>query len=260
MTCSSATVCLTCGPINSIAYYFYLSQCLTSCPNGYFANTATNQCQICHSYCLTCTGPLSNNCQSCANDTAIMYYKDASSTKCASTCPVGQYKSADNVCSLCDSFCSTCLGTSINCSACVSPYYLQSLTCVTTCASNYFSNSTTRLCTLCPTGCLTCTGGTLSACLSCTSITLSNGTLVSYYKQPTGTQCSTTCPNLYFPNTNTNICDGCNNGCATCQTTPTNCLTCTTYQGNTFYKSPASNTCIMVCPEGYFGNATTFNC
>ena len=70
--------------------------------------------------------------------------------------------------------------------------------------------------------------------------------------------CESTCPEGYFPNSTTNICDACNGACATCTgPTDTECSTCNIG----FYLQPSSTTCLTTCPsEGFWPNSSTNTC
>ena len=59
-TCAiTSTTCLSCAP----TYYLLDSQCLSSCPSGYYG--VNSVCSSCQSPCLTCSST-SLNCSSCS--------------------------------------------------------------------------------------------------------------------------------------------------------------------------------------------------
>ena len=81
------------------------SSCLSTCPTSYYyyyADSSTNICEPCNSYCKVCTGSLSSTCSQCNPG----YYFDGITSCVTSTgCPVGTYP---------DSPTSTCQGKSLN--------------------------------------------------------------------------------------------------------------------------------------------------
>mgnify|MGYP001384196859 CR=1 FL=1 len=136
-TCSPcATECETCSGGNndqcSACYSGYFLQpvgsaanCLETCPNGYYQNTAANICSSCSTECTTCTGASSTECLSCSGG----YYLVPSSTTCLS----------------CTTGCVSCT-SSATCDLCDTGYYILpgSTACVTACPDGlciYNSNS-----------------------------------------------------------------------------------------------------------------------
>ena len=114
LTCvTTSTNCLTCGFSTAGAnLYLFGSSCLLTCPNGYFANSATFTCDACHFGCATCSGSSLTSCTVCTDynnaGTIIPYYKVLGSTTCAPTCPTGQFiSSSPNACAWRWSFPST---------------------------------------------------------------------------------------------------------------------------------------------------------
>lgn len=61
------------------------------------------KCLKCHRSCLTCSGPLSDNCLDCYSDTYLLH------NSCLSFCPETYYPSG-NLCSKCGNYCRTCHG------------------------------------------------------------------------------------------------------------------------------------------------------
>lgn len=79
----------------------------------------------------------------------------------------------NNKCMPCDSTCKTCdLGGTSGCLTCniATPRYFQSSakTCVTSCNSNQYPNTSLVACKSCDSTCTTCSGAASTNCLSCT--------------------------------------------------------------------------------------------
>ena len=88
--CSSCSNDYFLQPSSTTCYFF--------CPTGYYGNTNTNVCTLCHAYCSACTGASNTECSSCKSG----YYlqPSPSSTTCLSTCPETLYypDSSTNTC------------------------------------------------------------------------------------------------------------------------------------------------------------------
>lgn len=145
LTCTGATVCLSC----STNFYTNFTCVVASlCPSGTFGNTSSLRCDPCSNNCTTCSG-LSNNCTSC--NSSLGYYNGT----CLSTCPSGMYNSA-NVCTNCVSPCFTCSSATI-CISCSGTFFTNQ-TCVNAslCPTGTFANSTSFSCDPCTNNCTTC--------------------------------------------------------------------------------------------------------
>ena len=125
--------------------------CQSSCPNGYYKDTATRTCIQCDSTCVTCNG--------------------AGPSKCL-TCGAQFYLSGSNSCLACDSLCDGCTGpANSECNACAAGKYQlegSSYTCVSACsdiAPNYYLDGS--ICKACNSFCATCTGPEEYDCTSC---------------------------------------------------------------------------------------------
>ena len=276
-TCEvNSTFCLTCTYVNTITIvYLYENACIITCPSGYWMNSTVqtdHQCSTCHEYCTVCTGPTNIECSQCGNQTVngtlIQYYKDQSTTTCNPTCPDGQYIDdlVPNRCVPCDSSCVRCNVSSTNCFQCsFTGYFLYEPlnACVSQCPDNYYNDPTMtanyRYCTQCQAGCLTCDGAGLTNCQTCQNAT-DNGTTTNYYKEVSIDHCVAVCSNGYFGNAGTNICDPCNTGCVRCEFNASFCYECKSESGNDYYKPVDANSCVLVCPDGYYGNSTDYSC
>jgi len=135
--------CIDCYNTSSFKYrHTVTKQCLSTCPDGYFndGNSTEFYCTACHTDCLTCTGNLSTNCQSCKTTGKTKYYPtlNTCNTACPSNSTVKTYEDT-GVCYDCDPSCQTCSGTlSNNCLTCPSSNYLFGTpngTCVSDCST-----------------------------------------------------------------------------------------------------------------------------
>ena len=197
-----------------------------------------------------------------------MYYKDRYSTTCNPTCPIGQYIDSiiPNLCVPCDFKCLKCNVSSTNCSKCALGYflYVPMNSCTAMCPPGYFNDPTVTsnnyYCSTCTPGCLTCNGPTLNNCQTCQNVTQANDTIVSYFKDVTGSFCVNVCSLGYYGNVLNNNCDPCQIGCVSCQYNKSYCFSCRSEGGSDYFKPKASNSCVTVCPNGYYGNSTDYTC
>ena len=76
MTCvTTSRNCLTCGFSQyGLHLFLYSSQCLQTCPNGYWPNISGNTCDACNSACLLCTSSAQTSCTKCGNFSTNIYY------------------------------------------------------------------------------------------------------------------------------------------------------------------------------------------
>jgi len=197
-----------------------------------------------------------------------MYYKDLYSTTCNPTCPDGQYIDAIiyNVCVPCDPKCLKCSSNSTNCFKCAFGYYLYvpGNNCTAQCPLNYYNDpvitSNYYYCTKCTAGCLSCSNSGLNKCSSCQNVTAGNLSIISYFKDNTGSFCVLTCSAGYFGNVINNNCDPCQAGCVTCDYNASYCYSCHPGGGNDYFKPIGSNSCVLICPNGYYGNSSDYTC
>ena len=269
-----------CNSCNS-GYFLYPNTggaCIEICPDSYWGDTLTNTCQPCYSSeigpyytCATCSAGASNNCNSCSSGS--FFYLNT----CINPCPNGYWEdSTINTCKPCyssetgQSFsCATCsAGASNNCNSCNSGYFLHPNTegeCITTCPDGYWGDTSTNKCQPCyssETGpnysCFTCSGGEAENCTSCSSSTF-------LYPIPIGI-CTTTCPDGYWADPSSNICQPCYNNtlntsicaCKTCNGPESNhCLSC--FNGS-FLQPDNEGHCLDTCPSSYWRDASLNKC
>ncbi|KAL4506091.1 hypothetical protein ABPG72_013852, partial [Tetrahymena utriculariae] len=103
--------------------YYQNNTCLQQCPQGFYADSSF-ECQACHKSCMSCKGPLQNQCLRCFQQ----YFLQDDLT--CQICENGYFlDSIYNQCVKCDSGCATCNGPlSNNCLSCKSNFILQQST------------------------------------------------------------------------------------------------------------------------------------
>ena len=145
---TTATDCLSCKAgdyLDPIAH-----SCGSTCPAGYWKNTATTTCDACDSSCATCSGAGPSQCLSC-NRKGAKPYLDGS--VCVAACSTASYVDAAGLCQRCDASCKTCVGAGpAKCA---------------TCSSDAFFTASAGTCTTCDASCATCDGATVNNCLTC---------------------------------------------------------------------------------------------
>ena len=73
------------------------------------------------------------------------------------------------------------------------------------------------------------------------------------------TTCTTLCPNGQYANSTSKQCLLCIQSCLTCTAQPSNCLTCgSSVGGQNLFLS--SSKCVLICPNGQWGNTTDHKC
>ena len=237
--------CLTCSSKSSFPY-LNGTNCLSTCPNGYFINS-NKECQQCSITCQNCTD--FGNCISCSNQFPLMIMNQRS---CVESCPEGYYVNNNN-CLQCQIPCITC-ESQLDCLSCDSNNPLNLLNtkqkrCVASCPIQTFQNKSS--CLSCSNSCKTC-NNTID-CLSC------NDGFFSY-----DNSCVGICPPGFYGKNQT--CQTClNSNCVNCLN-ETICLNCkenyTLYNGTcqiNLNNNNNSNNQIN-CDSGYFVNKLNNNC
>ena len=98
------------------------------------------------------------------------------------------------------------------------PYYnISELLCYDVCNDRWYGDPVTMTCKPCLYDCLSCTNA--SACSACSNS--------SDFRELASSRCQPT-PGYYDDGTNSSAAKPCTSPCATCQSTGTNCLSCTT--------------------------------
>ena len=283
-TCSgsASTNCLSCYPGKFLDPT--TSSCVSSpCPNGYYGSNGV--CYPCYTKslptnpdesCNTCSGPYSNQCDSCAPG----LFHDSGTNKCVTHCSLGWYEDlVTATCAQCyrassssdtERDCYTCTSNTPNsCESCYAGTYLTpSNTCEEFCPDGWWGDASIKTCKQCyvydvavpsDQSCATCTAGNSDNCLTCNS--------PYFFDSSTGStgKCVSTCPDGYWGDSVNNVCSPCyesNPGdnvqsCKTCSGEgAAKCLTC---HIGVFYHS-VGESCLLSCPTGYFAESATYTC
>jgi len=220
-TCSDTvlTECLSCYHdlgISTETYYLTTNKfCYSVCPDGYYEDTITLECELCNSLCKTCEIS-STNCTSCvANSTAKFLNLTASNVgTCLAACPTFSYADALGLCVPCESPCNDCSSKTL-CNSCLSGFYMHQGECKAQCPTGTtIANSVTRVCDSCSSVCATCSG-TVGNCLTCSAD-------AAFYNS----SCVAACPPPLV--INAGLCANCNSLCKECSIRATNCTKCDT--------------------------------
>ena len=217
------------------------------------------------------------------------YFGVESTRACSAACPSSSEfgdESNNRICTLCDENCLTCSGTSVSCTSCRTPFYLdQNLKkCVSGCPGPLWGNNSTRLCEAtcthsnqygdeqdnrickdCDPNCLTCLT-TATFCTSCQS---------PKYLESQSDTCVETCPSPFWGNNVTRTCDNvcpgtnqfgdpsdkrvcktCDLNCKTCILTALTCSSC----NSPLYLDSDARKCVLECPGNRWGNNDTRLC
>ena len=74
-------------------------------------------------------------------------------------------------------------------------------------------------------------------------------------------QCLQNCPDGYWGKDSENLCYLCDFSCSKCYDEFNNtCTACTTYNNTIYYLQYGTDTCVDVCPDGQYENATAHKC
>lgn len=158
---SSCNICENAVSCKSCPLAAFLSGdpllCLGACPDRTYGDLDSRKCVPC-SNCKTCFGSTSLQCLSCDSGTYLTNFS------CKTICPTGTYADATtNTCVACHQNCGTCINGSQGCITCSADrFYLNANpadTCLRTCPSLFYNDSTTRTCKDCAQNCKTCSGG-----------------------------------------------------------------------------------------------------
>jgi len=231
--------CLTCnGPYQSdcircpIHYVLVNNTCVvhndTVCARGFYYDSTSFDCQLCHDSCGSCSGPASNQCTSCVAE------KKLQSDRSCKSCEMGKYFNKYTMeCNDCPVTCSVCFDNQ-TCLVCKDGFFLTSESrCLSVCSMNSTWNERN----------LTCIDNiSLPTCLNCNTTESRN---CSFGKVEWNGVCVTECPMDHF--NETNHCTKCHHSCQSC-TGPltTQCLSC---RPGHFL---SDNVCVSSCPTGSF--------
>ncbi|CAD8121931.1 unnamed protein product [Paramecium sonneborni] len=219
---SSYQNCLTC------AVYFYLFECVDSCPEGFKVSKNQLQCEpdfeivlaYCSYQCDTCW-LIPRFCKSCAANRA------PNPPNC--DCEIGYFDDGVNsLCLKCDNKCGSCKGLANNCIKCKGDRQYPQCTC----PNYYYDDGISVNCIRCQDNCQNCDSFGCTICLA-DRINLPN----------------CICKDGYY-DSYTYYCQQCSQRCLTCEGTANLCNTCASIR----IDPP-----ICKCPIGYFEN-TDIDC
>lgn len=133
-TCMDATSCTTCRP-NHSKYMIDSGNelCFPDCSSDFYFDTNLENCQVCNTNCLTCSGSSSSDCLSCSPP---LFLREGS---CLTGCMPGEASVTNilgNQCIVCNANCSDC---DVNgCTGCTNGVILEGSTCGTLCATQFY--------------------------------------------------------------------------------------------------------------------------
>ena len=234
--CADCTTGIDCTMCNAGFYRYHGTSwsCLSTCPDGYFGNAMSKECEVC----------MVGDCKTCSGGTPC------------TACETGHYLVSPISCMDCIGSCEMC-STNTDCSQCASGYYIDTgptacktcsdphctsctslgLTCLT-CEDEYFRNNISMACDPCSDGCKSCTSGTM--CTQCLpgSLALNNA-------------CFATCPDSYYPSNG--VCLPCLTDCKNC-TSATDCSGCVE---DRYLYQPSYGTfqCLEACPDRNYNDS-----
>ena len=116
-------------------------------------------------------------------------------------------------------------------------------------------------CEACMPACTSCDTYSLSTCYGCKNVVDNLSATQKYYKYLGASICGTGCPlGQFIDDTNSpNVCVMCDANCVGCFGTATNCTSASGCRVNYFFNN-ATNSCVLICPDGTFGNVVTKYC
>ena len=105
--------CISCR----YSFVFKESVCVSECPVGYYFNASLDQCDSCHSSCLTCHTSLPSSCLACNNELGIYLINGLCKLI---NCNIGEYFDQKLItCTFCNLNCLSCFGPlRTECSSC----------------------------------------------------------------------------------------------------------------------------------------------
>ncbi|KAL4454553.1 hypothetical protein ABPG74_021758 [Tetrahymena malaccensis] len=151
------------------------NQQICVCNEGFYEDIILLKCLKCHFTCQTCTGPSSQDCLSC-KDQSINFREaipvvDKILNQVECSCKKGYFEIQNQLkCLKCHSSCETCQGQSNYCTSCPENS-LISKNGVCICKQNFIYMNTLGTCQQCHHSCKNCDGLQLGDCLSCSSLT-----------------------------------------------------------------------------------------
>ena len=253
----SADNCQECD--ESLGYGLTDSRCVSLCPDGTYMNNG--KCEFCSAFCTLCVSSPSD-CRQCQSSGAFESYYLEANFSCLHTCPDGFYANdSDHVCYACDPKCSLCDATADSCQMCMgsgdfeSFLFAENSSCLAVCPDGYYSNSTDHSCYACDEKCTLCTGNA-TFCLECVA---ESGAYEAFLLEA-NQSCLSDCPDTFFENSTDHKCYSCDNNCAQCDLTPSNCQSCKSSGSYESFFFADNSSCLAVCPDGFYKNTSDHSC
>lgn len=127
-TCSVTYINCTSCHSNSTNPYLHNNNCISVCPNGFYADNSSYSCEKCVSPCEFCANSSVRSCLTCITGNYLF------GNECLPTCPANFYNSSGS-CLPCVSPCFTCT-TELSCLSCTNSTYLYQNQCLTQCPAS----------------------------------------------------------------------------------------------------------------------------
>ena len=264
--------CTQCHSTNATVYYLVHSStnCNVSCPAGQYGVDITNTCQLCDVNCFTCDVS-ATNCTSCST-TSLGVRLFLENFACVQTCSTGSYQRlTDSTCQACNPGCSVCTGPSLfECPSCqdtVDPantsntlsYYLNigNTICSLECpVGQYRRIGFPNVCQMCASECIGC----FNTSTNCTE--LHKCAVNFYFYRPTNS-CISACPEQYYTNGTTQMCEQCAGGCFACLSGDLlNCQSCQDDPATnvSYFKEISYDWCVADCLPGEYSVLSDHSC
>ncbi|XP_042560355.1 proprotein convertase subtilisin/kexin type 5-like [Clupea harengus] len=234
-TCTDDKTCSKC----SFLYLLLNGVCQASCPEGYFEDLDEGHCVPCHPSCATCSGPLADDCETCATPTR--------------SCISVPYR---NDLAECHRTCALCSGPEPNqCSQCSKGLALDpnTMMCGVTgdsnCPPRTFLHTNRFTCQACHRQCQSCEGAGPADCLTCAlprhlykdCTSCSRGYLRLLHL------CVSHCPTGFYAEGDS--CEKCHSSCEQCSgPEPESCQACPP----PLLELHGTRLCVERCPQRFY--------
>ncbi|CAN9513173.1 unnamed protein product [Ophioblennius macclurei] len=214
-------------------FYVSAGECVDHCEEGFFVDKKSQECEPCHRDCRSCGGPASDDCHSCEDGFVLENRKCLEGRELALHSE-NHFRRSQKKRDVCHPNCKTCHGPGKDdCSSCHPDRFLTAeQNCVVRCPTGTFGNEASGKCEDCVAGCSTCQDA--KKCQWCRDkLYLHDGA------------CVEECPRG-FPKDD--VCQPCAPECASCEGSPTNCLSCE------MQYLLLDHSCKDHCPQGYYAD------
>nr|XP_027811077.1 proprotein convertase subtilisin/kexin type 6 isoform X3 [Marmota flaviventris] len=193
-------------------------KCVSSCPLGYFGDTAARRCRRCHKGCETCLGRNLTQCLSCRRG----FYHHQETNTCVTLCPAGFYADeSQKNCLKCHPSCKKCVDEPEKCTVCKEGFSLARGSCLPDCEPGTYFDSELIRCGECHHTCRTCVGPSREECIHCAK---------NFHFQDW--KCVPSCGEGFYPEEMPGlphkVCRRCEENCLSCEGSSRNCSKCKT--------------------------------